>query len=230
MVILLNLTTGATTTVSANPDRSGGSTDIAVLNGKVYFANQAGGSVSVLSVTPAGAAAGAITTIKVDLGARSLAIDTKDNLLVVSNEGTGTLVLVSLTSNKVVASISGVKDDGNDDNDDHSDRNKSSNAPTIQSISPGSGRQGTTVTITIAGTNLTGATEVDFSTNGNGKDDGSQAIAVKNIAVNAGGTQVTAIVTIGNAAKLGAYSVQVKTPNGESPSNGPGAGSFVVQP
>ena len=36
-VILLNLTTGAQTTLQANPDRSGGSTDVVFYNGKLYF-------------------------------------------------------------------------------------------------------------------------------------------------------------------------------------------------
>jgi DNA-binding beta-propeller fold protein YncE len=131
-VILLNVVTGSTTSLSANPDGSGGATDIVVFNSKVYFANQAGGSVSVLPINPAtGAAAGDITTIKVDLGARALAIDTKDNLLVVSNEGSGTLVLVDLSTNKVVDRINAVQTgmEGDDGGDDHSDRNAAANNP-----------------------------------------------------------------------------------------------------
>jgi uncharacterized protein (TIGR03437 family) len=229
-VILLNLTSGATTTTSANPDRSGGSSDLAVLNGKAYFANQAGGTISVLSITPAGAVAGPITTLKVDLGARALAIDTKDSLLVVSNEGTGTLVLVSLTSNSVVGRINGVKAGDDDQSDDHSDRGKSTNQPAILSISPGTGRQGTTVTLTITGTNLAGATELSFASNGEGKGDGSDAFAVRSLQASVDGTKVTATVVIGSGAKAGAHTVQVKTPNGETPDNGQGAGVFVVTP
>ena len=40
MVIVLNLATGVTTTISANPDRSGGSSDVAISASNVYFANQ----------------------------------------------------------------------------------------------------------------------------------------------------------------------------------------------
>lgn len=72
----------------------GGSSAALVYNSNVYFAYQAGGSVSVLAVnttTP-------IITIKVDLGARALAVDVKDNLLVVSNEGSGTLAVVDLNT------------------------------------------------------------------------------------------------------------------------------------
>src|ERR1041385_1857553 len=93
-VVVFNLSTGTQTTINANPDRSGGSSDVVFFNGKLYFANQTGGSVSVIPFT--GGTAGAISTIKVDLGVRALAIDVKDNLLVVSNEGSGTLVLVDL--------------------------------------------------------------------------------------------------------------------------------------
>src|SRR5260370_17658073 len=47
MVIVLNLATGVTTPISANPDRSGGSSDVAISASNVYFANQTGGSVFV---------------------------------------------------------------------------------------------------------------------------------------------------------------------------------------
>src|SRR4029077_14867995 len=92
-----------------------------------------------------------IAIIKVDLGARALAVDVKDNLLVVSNEGSGTLVLVDLGSNKVVARINAVQTGmaGDDGHDNHSDRDGASNAPTIQALSPGSAKAGATVTLTI---------------------------------------------------------------------------------
>jgi hypothetical protein len=58
-VLLVNPMTGAVlSTLAANPDRSGGSADIAFFGSKIYFANQADGSVSVLPVTASGAAAG----------------------------------------------------------------------------------------------------------------------------------------------------------------------------
>src|SRR5262249_45299211 len=82
-VVVLNLATSTQTTINANPDRSGGSSDVQFFNGKLYLANQTGGSVSVIPFT--GGAVGTPTSIKVDLGARALAIDAKDNLLVVSN-------------------------------------------------------------------------------------------------------------------------------------------------
>ncbi|HSV14056.1 MAG TPA: hypothetical protein VLI90_07335, partial [Tepidisphaeraceae bacterium] len=211
----------------------GGLSDAVYFNGKVYFANQAGGSISVLPVNPAtGAAAGAITAVKVDLGARALAIDTKDNLLVVSNEGTGTLVLVSLTSNSVVGRIDAVRASDDDDKDDHSDHERASNVPTVQTLSPTSAKAGATFTVTITGTNLTGATDVSFGGSqgkGNGNDRSSDFM-VKNIVVSASGTQLTASVSIDASAKPGGRVVRVETPNGESTEKGVGAVVFTVLP
>jgi YVTN family beta-propeller protein len=243
--ILLNLVTGATiSTIKANPERSGGSTAVAYFNSKVYFANQTGGSVSVLPVNPAtGAATGPLTTIKVDLGARALAIDTKDNLLVVSNEGSGTLVLVNLATNTVVGRINAVRTNlpGDTGKNDRSDRDEASNIPAVQSITPASGRAGATIIVTITGVSLTGATAVTFdSPGGNDKDKdkdedkddkkGSDSFAATNVQVAAGGTRITATVSIPAGAKPGARVVRVKTANGTSSGKGEGAAMFVVMP
>jgi hypothetical protein len=127
-----------------------------------------------------------------------------------------------------------VKTGEGDDSDDHSDRGRTATDPVISSVSPPSARQGTSFTITITGANLAGATQLSFPANGNGGDDGNgnsaQAIAVRTLRVSDDGTQVTAIVTIGAAAKLGAHTVVVQTPNGSTPSKGLGAAVFIVQP
>jgi uncharacterized protein (TIGR03437 family) len=232
----VNLTAGTSTSMAANPDRSGGSTDLAYFNGKLYLANQAGGSISVLPVNATtGAATGAVTTIKVDLGARSLAIDAKDGWLVVSNEGTGTLVVVSLTSNAVIGRIDAVRS-SSDDNDDHSDRGKATNLPVILTVAPATGKAGTTFAIAITGTNFTGATGLSFgngngngSGNGKGNDRGDD-FTVKNVAVNSAGTQLTATVSIDSSAKPGAREIKITTPNGESTDKGVGAAIFMVIP
>src|SRR5205807_7586766 len=139
-----------------------------------------------------------ITTVKVDLGARALAIDAKDNLLVVSNEGTGTLVLVNLASSTVAGRINAVRSDSDgDDKDDHSDRDSASNAPSLRTLSPVTAKAGASFTVTIGGANLTGATGVLFidlsSLPGNGKSHGKgvednhadTAFTVTNVQVNA---------------------------------------------
>jgi YVTN family beta-propeller protein len=222
MVIVLNLATGVTTTISANPDRSGGSSDVAISASNVYFANQTGGSVSVLPLNST-----TIASVKVDLGARAMAIDTNDNLLVVSNEGTGTLVLVSLSSNTVTGRINAVQTSPGDQND-HGDHNNATNLPVIVSMTPTSAKGGATFTLTITGTNLTGATAVNFGGNGNGNR-GSD-FTVSKISVNSTGTQLTATVSLDASAKPGARIVSVTTPNGDSTNKGVGAAVFAVTP
>lgn len=229
-ILVVNLATDASTTIHANPDRSGGATAIVYFNGNIYAANQAGGSVSVIPVDPkTGAQAGTISTIRVDLGARALAIDEKDGILVVSNEGSGTLVLVSLTSNTVVGRISAVRTSSSDTGDDHSDRNNASNLPAIASLSPSSAKPGATFTLTITGTNLAGATGISFGGNGKGNDRGAD-FTVKDVTVNTAGTEITATVTIDASAKPGARMVSITTPNGDSTDKGTGGAVFTVLP
>jgi YVTN family beta-propeller protein len=240
-VLLVSLSTGkVTSTLSANPDRSGGSSDIAVFNSNVYFANQTGGSVSVLPISATGTA-GTAATIKVGLGPRALAIDAKDKLLVVSNEGTGTLVLVDLNSGKVVGSINAVQTNmpGDDDQDDHSDRNGAANAPAISSVSPASSKAGASVNITVAGSNFTGATGLVFINpnalpgNGHGKgappDNNDATFTVANFKV-VSATQITATVTIAPSAQPGPRVLRVLSPNGESTAAISTANTFTVMP
>jgi uncharacterized protein (TIGR03437 family) len=234
-VVVLNLSTGTQTTINANPDRSGGSTDVVFFNGKLYLANQTGGSVSVIPFV--NGTAGTPTTIKVDLGARALAIDSKDNLLVVSNEGSGTLVLVDLATNTIVGRVNAVST-GPSDNNDHGDRDGASNLPAVQSIAPLSSKAGLTLTLTITGTNLDGASSIVFDLsrgngdqgdNGNDKNKMDDAFTVTNIAVNSAGTQLTATVKIASSAQTGPHIVRVVTPNGESSGKVATTNIFTVQ-
>jgi DNA-binding beta-propeller fold protein YncE len=117
-VILLNLSTGATTTVAVNPERSGDSNDIAIAGNNVFFANQAGSSVSLLQLLPGATTfTGSPVLIRAETGLRALAVDTKDNLLIVTNQGTGNVVLIDLTTRQVVARISGVRGETETEND-----------------------------------------------------------------------------------------------------------------
>ena len=102
-VLVVNLSTGALSNFDANIDRSAGSSAAVYFNSKLYLANQAGTSVSVVPVNPTTGAptVSSISNVNVDLGPRALAIDTKDNFLVVSNEGSATIVLVNLANNQV---------------------------------------------------------------------------------------------------------------------------------
>jgi hypothetical protein len=77
-------------------------------------------------------------------------------------------------------------------------------APTLTSISPATGVQGTAVAVTLTGTNLTGATAINLSGSG---------IAVSNITV-VNSTTVTATFTIAANAGLGARNISVTSPGG----------------
>jgi hypothetical protein len=172
------------------------------------------------------------------LGPRSLAIDAKDNLLVVTNEGAGTLVLVSLATNQVAGRINGVETglDGDDDKDDHTDRGHAANLPKVKTVSPNSAKAGSTFALTITGKNLGGATSVVFAV---GDDDGpgklgaaqaDTAITSTNLAVSADGTQLTATVTIAASAAPGARDVRIVTPNGASVADDGAHIAFAVTP
>jgi DNA-binding beta-propeller fold protein YncE len=138
-VLVLSPSSGATTSLSANPAYSGGSGAVLVYDSNAYFANQAARSISVVPISHgSGGRRGPITQVEVDRGPQALAIDTQDKLLVVSNEGSGTLVLVDLVTNRVVGRINAVRTllPGDDDADDHSDRAAAVNLPSSVSPSP----------------------------------------------------------------------------------------------
>jgi uncharacterized protein (TIGR03437 family) len=239
-VLILNITTGTFTTVGANPDRSGGSSDVAVNGPTAFFANQAGASVSFFAIsTTTGVPAAPPANIKVDLGARALAIDTKDNALLVTNEGSGTVVVVDLASGKVIAHIDGVRGEMEDsNNDDHTDHDHASNVPTISSLNPATAKATSTFTLTISGTNLKGTSRILFVNpvaihgKGGGKGElpeSDSAFVASNIQVNSSGTQVTATINLTGAAQ-GPRLVIVETPNEDSSFALTAADTFTVIP
>jgi YVTN family beta-propeller protein len=238
-VLILNLAAGTFVTVNVNPDRSGGSSDLAYFGNTAYFANQSGGSITVAPISVSG---GNITftstTFKVDLGARALAVDSLDQLLVVSSEGSGSLVVVDLSTTQIAGRINTVRSEHEAegvDVDNHNDHERAAaNATTVSGISPSSATAGTTFTLTVNGTNLTGAAGVQFSSmsgmgNGHGMGGGhGNDITVSNIQVNAGGTQLTCTVQIAATAPKGARVVSVETLNGESMKMPSSANTFTV--
>jgi hypothetical protein len=169
-----------------------------------------------------------------------MTIDAKDNLLIVSNEGSGTLVLIDLASGSIAGRINAVQTNSGDNQDDHSDRDKGRNAPTIASVSPLSAKVGTTFSLTITGTGLTGATKVMFidqaSMHGEGHGKGEEdhntdnAFTVTNIQVNSAGTQLTATVAIAANAQQGVRLVKVTAPNGDTSGQMSAANGFTVMP
>ena len=224
---------------------------VVIANGVAYFANQTAASVTILPFSiSSGMLTGSPSIVKAGLGVRSLAVDTKDNLLLATDEGAGLITLIDLTTMRVVGSINAVKA-SNDDQDDHGDRNGAPNLPVVTSISPAAAKAGTTFTLTVNGKNLNGATEVIFVVqsekgNGNGKGDGNgngngkgrgnsssstrdTAFTVTNVSANAAGTQVTVTVAIAANAAPGTRVVRVLTANGDSTSSISTANTFTVQ-
>ena len=233
-VMVINLNTGVTAMVDVNPVQSGGSSDLAVSGTTVYFANQADGSVTAVPVSflSSGAISASPANVKVGLGARALAVDTKDNLLLVTNQGAGTVALVDMRTNQVTARLNALASppDEGDDDDDHSDHDHARNAPVLTSFSPTSAKAATSFTITIHGTNLTGVNHIvfDLLALGNHADDHGKGIpvslfgkpdaafSVSGIQVNAAGTQLTAQVQLASSAAAGPRVVRIQSPNGTS--------------
>jgi hypothetical protein len=97
--------------------------------------------------------------------------------------------------------------------------------PTISSISPNSGAQGTAnLSITITGKGLAGATAISFLLNGAIDN----TITATNVTANVDGTQVTAEFSITSTAPIGFRIVRISTPNGTSPSIVLGGNTFSV--
>ena len=232
-VLVLNLTTGTFTSIAVNPDRSGGSSDLAIWGTTAYFANQSGGSITIapISVDGSGNVTFTTTKVKVDVGARALAVDTLDKLLLVTSEGSGDIVLVDLNTNQVVGRVNGVRSEhemGGGSIDNHDDHDQATNGPAITGLSPSSASAGSTLTLTITGTNLTGATSIDFKPAGMGHGSSGDDVKVSDIQVNAAGTQVICSVQISASAAKGARVVRVETPNGDSAGMPSNANTFTI--
>jgi uncharacterized protein (TIGR03437 family) len=234
-VLVLNLTTGTFTSIAVNPDRSGGSSDLAVWGTTAYFANQSGGSITIapISVDGSGNVTFTTTKVKVDTGARALAIDTLDKLLLVTSEGSGDIVIVDLNTNQVVGRVNGVRSENETaggDVDNHDDHDQATNAPAISGLSPSSASTGSTFTLTITGTKLAGTTSVEFSRPsgmGHGSS-GDDDIKVSDVQVNGAGTQISCSVQIAASAAKGARVVRVETPNGDSAGTPSNANTFTI--
>ncbi len=96
--------------------------------------------------------------------------------------------------------------------------------PTISALNPSSGVHGQTLTLTVTGERLGGATALTF------RKDGSPdpTITTSNLAPNPEGTQLTASVTLATNAALGARVVTVTTPEGTSDATATSGNTFTV--
>lgn len=86
--------------------------------------------------------------------------------------------------------------------------------PYIQSLSPASVNRGATITLTINGTGLNGASALRFIVASSGAI--NNTFVVSNITVSGDGTSLTATLTISPTATLGSHIVVVATPVGDS--------------
>ena len=230
--VLLVPTTGAPPIATTpNPDSKGAS-DVAIVGDTLYFADQAGGSLTVLqpianigSHTPP-----TVTSLPLDLGVRSFAMDTEDKLLLTVCQGSGKVALIDLNTSQVVDWVDAVRGELESvAHNDHSDRLTAANSPKLISFSPTVANPNSTISVTVSGTNLTGATELSFvdpttvyphapwEDGEYGQGSNAANIQVSNVQVNAAGTQLTAAVTVGAGAKVNSrYILRVGTPNGDT--------------
>jgi YVTN family beta-propeller protein len=240
-VFVLNLANGTTGTVLVNPGRNGGATGVASYANTVYFANQGGGSVTATKYTAGGGSTS--VTVKTDLGARALAVDTVDSLVLVANEGSGTVTLIDLVTNQVKGGINALRSPneiGGVAPDNHNDRITAQNAPTIASMTHSSltplAGGGWSFTITINGTNLQQADALYFmvpsslpaQSNGYVHTAGDEHLhgpygtidthmTASSIVANQAGIQLTATITISPTGLRGVPRVvRVEAPNGNS--------------
>lgn len=234
-VVLLNLASGAIAgEIKANPDRSGGASDLVVLGNSIYFANQSGGSVtwSPLSFA-APVPVFTIQTIRTGIGARALAVATRDNQLLVANQAAAEIVLIDLATNQIAGRINAIRSDGEGtDIDNRGDRDRSPNLPVISRITPQSVQAGVSFVLTVEGSNLNDPYDVVFVDpatlpairgRGNSGNHGhgpfglrDTTIATANTTANTSGTQITVNVTLAPNSPRGDRTVRVLTPNGES--------------
>lgn len=99
------------------------------------------------------------------------------------------------------------------------------NGPYITLITPNQLTRGSSVSITITGINLTGATAIQFAS-GSGFDSN---ITASNIIVNGAGTSLTATINVGSTATLGQKVVIITTPIGRSLGIGLNINSVTIQ-
>lgn len=100
-----------------------------------------------------------------------------------------------------------------------------SRGPVLTSLTPGTISRSTSITLTIDGVALNGATTISFFRLANGNP--ASGITVSNINVNAQGATLTATITVASNVTTGSYFVVVTTANGSTVRND--AGTNIVQ-
>jgi uncharacterized protein (TIGR03437 family) len=228
----VNLASGKIYSQSTNTGQKGGASSFVMAGEKIYGANQSGASITSFGFAYTSILASAVepTNIATEQGTRALALDSRDNLLLALNQGTGTVSLIDVASGSVTGKIDGVRVSPGDD-DDHQDRLNAPNLPRITSSLPATANGDTLFLLELAGSNFTGATAVLFidpatvpsflrgkgNLNRGNYGTADPGIAVSNIQVSPDGTQLTANVRVARGIATGQRLIRVLAPNGETP-------------
>ena len=227
--LVLNLSTNEIARVETGIWNAMGPAAVAAHNDRAYIANQMTASVTVVDLSTNAV----VTTLPVDPGPRSLALDAGRNRLLALSHGAGVLDVVDLTSFGIVARVNATS----------GDRDGRWTLPVITSVIPSSARRGSgPFTFSITGANLQDVDDLEFhfigpaggmgpgGGMGGGMMGGGQAgagpmgggmnrhdenIRVANLEVNAVGTLITATVEILAAASPGSRRIGLETERGE---------------
>jgi len=152
--LILDLATRQLTQVPTDVWNAMGPGAVVTHNGRAYIANQMTATVTVVNLQNNSVE----TTFPVDPGPRALALDAAGNRLLVLSHGTGVLSIVDLASYAIIERVNAVE----------GDRPGRWQLPLVTSISPDSAARGSTITLTITGTNLQDVEEIEFHFTGMG--------------------------------------------------------------
>lgn len=246
-LIFVQLANGALTSVSANPDHTGGASNMFAIGDRLYLANQSGGTITTTPVVVAPPVNLQINPVnfKAGAGVRAMDLYSTNNVMLAANEGSGTVALIDLATNSVTGSIDAIRTLLSDNTDDHSDRFAAPNMPSLSSLAPATATSSaavSNVTITITGTNLTGAyglllvdpATVPSLARGKGNVNRGNlgvtdpALVVSNLQVSPDGTKLTAQIQVLANTQPRVRVARVLTPNGETSLTG--APTFSVVP
>ena len=152
--LILDLATRQLTQVPTDVWNAMGPGAVVTHNHRAYIANQMTATITVVNLQTNAVE----TTFPVDPGPRALALDAAGNRLLVLSHSTGVLTIVDLASYAVTGRVNAVE----------GDRPGRWQLPLVTSINPDSAARGSTITLTITGTNLQDVEEIEFHFTGMG--------------------------------------------------------------
>lgn len=224
-VVLMNLADNSLRPMSTDSNGQGPSA-VAINANTAYIANMMSASVVSMDVN----SGTILNTATTDPGPRSLAMAPQGNSMFVLAQGTQTVNMMNLTGGGGM--VMGPRMGGTGGTP-----GPAYGMPLVTSVSPKSAKPGTTFTLTVSGSNLSGVNNVDFAfmgPSGMGPGQGPRddtGITSSSIQVNSSGTQLTAVVSISSSATPGTRVIHLDTPNGDvMMGGGPGALFTVSAP